>query len=306
MIGFGQTATEYFYKANDYSENGQYQLAIDNYTKCIELKPDYAYAYNNRGLSYHSLKNYEDAIADYTRALRIDPDYYSAYYNRGRSYLELGNNEECIADNIRAIRINPDHSDSYRNRGIAKENLKLSYCSDYKKACDLGDEECCEWYNEQCQGSNSSSLSAKDYFDKAYNNESDWRYKIDNYTKCLRIEPDYGDSDGAIAYYNRGFSYANLENYKAAIYDYSRAIGIDPDYADAYYNRGNAYANLENYEDAIADYTRAIRIKPDNSNSYRNRGIARENSKLSYCSDYKKACDLGDEECCEWYYKQCR
>ena len=149
MIGFGQTAQDYFDKA--YNNKSDWQYQIDNYTKCIELKPDYAHAYNNRGLSYHSLKNYEDAIADYTRALRIDPDYASPYYNRGRSYLELGNNEECIADNIRALRIDPDHSDSYRNRGIAKENLKLSYCSDYKKCCDLGDEECCEWYYKQCR-----------------------------------------------------------------------------------------------------------------------------------------------------------
>ena len=78
------------------------------------------------------------------------------------------------------------------------------------------------------------------------------------------------------------------------------------DDATAYFNSGNAYANLENYEDAIADYTRAIRIDPDYATAYVGRGVVREFAGLAYCSDYKRACDLGEEQGCEYYYKQCR
>ena len=148
---------------------------------------------------------------------------------------------------------------------------------------------------------NNSTLTAEDYFYKAYNNESDWQYKIDNYTKCLRIDPDY-----ASAYYNRGIAYDNIGNYEDAIADYTRAIRIDPDDASAYYNRGNTYYKLGNYEDAIADFTRAIRIDPDDANAYWARGYTKKIAGLPYCSDYKRACDLGAENCCEWYYKQCR
>ena len=117
LIGFGQTSEEYFDKGVEYGKNGDYQLAIDNFTRAIRIDPDYADAYYNRGNLYNALGNYEDAIADYTRAIRIDPDYANAY----------------------------------RNRGIAKEYSGLPYCSDYIKACDLGDKECCEWYNNQCR-----------------------------------------------------------------------------------------------------------------------------------------------------------
>ena len=118
--GGNQTAEDYFYKANNYMYNGQYQLAIDNYTKCLKLETDDAKkadAYYNRGNAYYDLENYTAAIADFTSAIKIDPD----------------------------------AADAYRNRGIAKENAGQSYCSDYKRACDLGDEECCEWYNDQCK-----------------------------------------------------------------------------------------------------------------------------------------------------------
>ena len=184
LIGVGQTAEEYFDKAYDYEKNGEYQLAIDNYTKCLRVDPDYADAYYNRGLAYgkglynledaisdftrairidpdytnayynrgfayDELGNYEDAIADYTRAIRIDPDYADAYYNRGTVYGRyLGNYEDAIADFTRAIRIDPDYANAYANRGTAKWYLKLDYCGDFKIACDLGR---CNNYNNFCK-----------------------------------------------------------------------------------------------------------------------------------------------------------
>jgi tetratricopeptide (TPR) repeat protein/tRNA A-37 threonylcarbamoyl transferase component Bud32 len=135
----------------------------------------------------------------------------------------------------------------------------------------------------------------------AYDDLEKYQLAITDYTSALKIYPDDAD-----AYNNRGNAYSELENYTAAIADYSSALKIEPDHALANINRGDLYYNLENYKDAIADYSNAIRIDPDDAISYRYRGIAKENIGQAYCSDYKRACDLGDEECCEWYYKQCR
>ena len=38
-----------------------------------------------RGFSKHELGNYYEAIADYTKAIEIDPDYALGYANRGIS-----------------------------------------------------------------------------------------------------------------------------------------------------------------------------------------------------------------------------
>ena len=145
-----------------------------------------------------------------------------------------------------------------------------------------------------------SSLTAEDYFYKAYNS-SDYNFQIDNYTSAIRLDPDY-----AIAYRNRGAAYWKLEEYSSAISDYTSAIRLKPDLANAYYNRGYAYNELQEYRSAISDFTSAIRLDPDYADAYKSRGIAKENSGLPYCSDYKKACDLGNDTSCEWYYKQCR
>ena len=40
-------------------------------------------AYNNRGAAKAALGRYDDALADYDEAVRLKPDYAYAYYNRG-------------------------------------------------------------------------------------------------------------------------------------------------------------------------------------------------------------------------------
>ena len=85
-----------------------------------------------------------------------------------------------------------------------------------------------------------------------------------------------------------------------------RIVSDDARAATVYFNRGISYKQLGNYEDAIADYTRSIRIDPDNANTYRDRGVAKEDAGLNYCGDYKSACSLGHNNCCEWYDDQCR
>ena len=45
--------------------------AIEDYTKAIELKPDYAGAYYNRAISHKNLGDKNIAIADYQKAADI-------------------------------------------------------------------------------------------------------------------------------------------------------------------------------------------------------------------------------------------
>ena len=151
MIGFGQTSEEYFDKGYDYDKEGEYQLAIDNYTKAIRIDPDYAIAYLFRGNAYHALGNYEDAISDYTMSIRIDPNYADAYYKRGIANYSKENYKDAIADYTKVIRISPEGINAYWGRGLAKEKAGLPFCFDYKKACDLGLENSCERYYKQCR-----------------------------------------------------------------------------------------------------------------------------------------------------------
>src|SRR5262249_54525358 len=69
--------------------DGRLDNAIQDINEAIRLNPSPAW-YNNRGLTYHNMKDQDRAIADYTEAIRLDPNNFFAYYNRGNAYRTKG------------------------------------------------------------------------------------------------------------------------------------------------------------------------------------------------------------------------
>ena len=92
------SAETYFRWGYTKSELGQYESAIADYAMAIQLRPDYARAYNNRGSTKFTLKQYDAAITDYDEAIRLNPDYAMAYYNRGNAKTNLGRVSEAAQD----------------------------------------------------------------------------------------------------------------------------------------------------------------------------------------------------------------
>lgn len=73
-------------------------------------------AFNGRGDAYTIAKQYDKAITDLNRAIQLKSDYYEAYYNRGLAYYYLGKHEESIKDYTSAIKYNPELAVAYYNR----------------------------------------------------------------------------------------------------------------------------------------------------------------------------------------------
>ena len=103
------------------------------------------------GISKKNLADYKGAIADYTKAIELDPDYASAYYNRGNSKNSLKDYKGAIADYTKAIELKLDDA-AYNNRSISKENLGdlNGACADARKAASLGDSSSAKWVKNQC------------------------------------------------------------------------------------------------------------------------------------------------------------
>ena len=80
------------------TEQGLYAESLQDFDNAIQLDPDFALAYYNRGVSYHYLDQYQNAIADYTKAIQLDPDYALNYLLRSVSHHILGNITQADAD----------------------------------------------------------------------------------------------------------------------------------------------------------------------------------------------------------------
>jgi tetratricopeptide (TPR) repeat protein len=115
------SAAYYLKRGEDFSGSHQYDRAIADYTTAIQLKPDYAEAYNDRGFAYFLKGDAERAIADYTRALELRPNYPKAYNSRGVAYMAHGYGAaKSVPDFDRAIALKPDFRYAYINRANAR------------------------------------------------------------------------------------------------------------------------------------------------------------------------------------------
>ena len=136
-------AEYYFGRGRAYYHEGQYDKAISDYTKAIEINPKYAEVYFKRGFDYYHTGQYDKAISDYTKAIEINPKYADAYTNRGIAYDKKGHYDEAISDFTEAIELNPYlpvTSLAYVNRAVTyyhKEEYDKAW-EDVHRAQSLG------------------------------------------------------------------------------------------------------------------------------------------------------------------------
>jgi uncharacterized RDD family membrane protein YckC len=98
----------YIERGNAYLNYGEHLLAIDNYTKAIELNSNDAVAFNNRGYAYTLNGDLDLAIEDYDQAIALDPDYGMAYNNLGFTLNQLGDTSSAISAYRTSIRVSDD------------------------------------------------------------------------------------------------------------------------------------------------------------------------------------------------------
>ena len=75
-----------------------YRLVRDDLDKVVELMPDFAYAYFNRGNVAAKLNDFKSAVVDYTKAIELNDRFAEAYFNRGLARLYTGSSEDGISD----------------------------------------------------------------------------------------------------------------------------------------------------------------------------------------------------------------
>jgi serine/threonine-protein phosphatase 5 len=91
-----------------YFPEGNYDQAIDEYTKAIALKlnsPKSAVYFANRAFAHMKLENYGLAIADCEDSIKLDPNYAKAYYRKADANIAL-NKYEIARDCLKKVFIN--------------------------------------------------------------------------------------------------------------------------------------------------------------------------------------------------------
>jgi tetratricopeptide (TPR) repeat protein len=193
-----KTAEDYHARGLEYLDNGNYDSAIADFTKAINLDPDYAEAYHSRGRAYNERgrvyadkgdrewweADYERAAVDWAdgtillanQAIQLNPNDADAYCWRGWAYSDKKEYGRAFADFAYAIRLDPNHFYTYYARGLANYDRE-----DYDNA-------------------------------------------IADFSQAIRIEPS-----NIWMYYFRSEVYLCKDDYDRAIADYEAILLIAPD-----------------------------------------------------------------------------
>ncbi|MEM7726394.1 MAG: tetratricopeptide repeat protein [Cyanobacteria bacterium P01_A01_bin.45] len=273
-----------------------FQGAIEDYNRVIEIKPKNADAYYQRGLAQLNLgsqekaiqdfrqaaklyteqgkpgnakrsqgivheisKQYQEAIADYTEAISLNSQDFRAYINRGNAYKALKNRQSAIQDYKQAIQINSDFAIAHNNLCTIRNDLK-----NYQAAI----KDC-----TQAIQLNSKFALAYSNRGNAYSNLNNKQAALEDYKQAILFNPNL-----AIAHNNLCTIRNDLKTYQEAIENCTQAIQLNPKFALNHSNRCLARHNVREYQAAIEDCTQAIRLNPNDANAYNNRGSARVNA----------------------------
>jgi tetratricopeptide (TPR) repeat protein len=181
----GGGAAEHANKAVKLAQAGSYDEAIAEFTKAIQLSPNDARIYNDRGRVYHRMNRFPEAIEDFSKAIEIAPKDYAGYAERGAVQVSQNQMDAALADLNKALELKPDDAQSLRWRASAYRGLKQYDLAiqDYTAVLSKTDP----------NSSDQAKLAAADLFAKrgyVYSLAQQYENAIKDYKEALRLNPN--------------------------------------------------------------------------------------------------------------------
>ncbi|MGC4039278.1 MAG: tetratricopeptide repeat protein [Flavobacterium sp.] len=102
-------------QAYNFYTNGKKEEAIKKFDEMIQIVPDSADLYFNRGKFKRELEQHEAAILDYKKAVQLDKNSEESWTAMGISYALLNQNDNAIKSYLQAIKADPSYATPYYN-----------------------------------------------------------------------------------------------------------------------------------------------------------------------------------------------
>ncbi|MFZ2538094.1 MAG: tetratricopeptide repeat protein, partial [Oscillospiraceae bacterium] len=199
---------------------GQYEKAIENFQRAIELDPIYAYPWHGLGTVYYYQKNYEKTIEYLRKAIELDPTFTYPWHGLGAVFFMQNNNEEAIEHYQKAIELEPIYADAWHGLGsvyFEQENYEEAI-KHYQKAIELDPIYADAWRE----------------LGSVYYVQDDYEKAIEAYQNAISINQLDGKS-----YYRLGLLYKEKNNPDYALEVLTKALCVIPK-TDIYW-----YSDLE-------------------------------------------------------------
>lgn len=302
---------------NFYYKNGRFNDALKNYGKAIELQPEEAVYYENRGLAFESLGKMTEAEQSYKAALDYD-NKTGRYFNRlGFFYFEQKKYEPAIDYYLKALERNPAEPIYLENICIAYEQMNQQDKAEpyYLRLIEINPA------NDRIQNllgivyyKRKDYANAEKYYLNAIKQDNRIAVYHENlailYRSMQKLQEALAAFEAAIQldpaneinWNDAGVLHFKLGNYEKAIEYYGKAIEINPTASLYYENIASAFEAKQEIEKAAINYNKALEIKPDNARVLNAMGVIhyRKQSYETAVNFYKKAVELEKDN---WIYQ---
>lgn len=144
--GYGVVAADYVAPSNaEYYRHANefWQKAIDTYNEAVQLDPQYANAYSQRGQARLQVQpaQTQEAVADYQKAIELGKREYSTYWNLGAALYWNGDYDKVEASSRAALELNDRICGPHLNIALAalaqgKPDVATSEFENALKRCD--------------------------------------------------------------------------------------------------------------------------------------------------------------------------
>jgi tetratricopeptide (TPR) repeat protein len=241
-------------------EDEEYDKAITEYTKALELDPDCQDACKCRGDCYLETGKLDEALADLNKAVRLDTGDAFAFSYRGQVYQKKGVSYKALDDFNKAIKLKPDEWSFYDDRAglYMEQKVYTSAIEDYTKELKIF------FADKDNKESNKATIARLLHMrGEAYYENGKYKAARKDYAEALRYVGFW------FQWRDKGRVELELKNYKAAISDYGAAInryddGDNEVLANLYYWQGVAHDSKGNNSQALDCMKEAVNLDPDN------------------------------------------
>jgi len=269
IIDNTKQAEEFKNNGNNSYKLGDYKMAVEFYTRAIELVPENASYYANRAAAYMMLRKYREAIGDTSTSTRIDPSYVKAYSREGKLNLLLGDYAAALKCFEKVKELEPKNDTV--NVDIQNANAVKSFDEKANESYKKGDYRRVVFLMDSALNHSSDSMHFKIAKAEAL-------ALLGRYQEAQEIANDciFRDQTNVDAIYVRGICLYYQDNADKAFQHFQRVLQFSPDFekAKSFFKKaklqqsrkeaGNAAFKEGKFDDALKLYTEALEVDLNN------------------------------------------
>ena len=266
----------YLNKGKELIDMKMQDAAVTILLDSIELFPDKPDLYNTLGTAYSTSGQFEEAIRQYSKALQINPAFISAkknmascYNNQGVKYVEAGQWEKAIGAYTNAMRLMPEMEEARKNLSAAYWNRAVELSKEGKNA------EAIKAYQEFLVRE-PDSRDVHNNLGAIYFRMGDHEAAVAEFEKALKLgsaDKNQGESEDnvrlltenlVIAHQKRGLAFFEKKSYFRAEQAFKKGLELAPDNVNLHLSLAQVYLVLERWDNAAKYVDKALKLDPNN------------------------------------------